>query len=138
MFVRSATELSATANAPKGTPAFTFTLQDGVWNMELPVSPSSLLITKIPIQPGGDEDWLQLLAGRRSSITLFLDTEPFEGAGVLVLEELCTGPEGGAFYRMEFYGGRFINKRIWVCDVSLCIFGDLPPRIFFRKKRKGA
>jgi hypothetical protein len=85
-----------------------------------------------------DEEWLHLLAGRRTNIKLLLDTEPFEGAQVLNLEELCTGPEGGAYYRMYAYGKKALNRRIWVCDLSLCIFGDMPPRIYFRREVKNS
>lgn len=74
---------------------------------------------------------LAWISRRRNRFTVLLDTLPFDGARVLELDELCTGPEGGAYYRL-ITGRNNQERRLWVCDTSLLVFGDLPPRIFFR------
>jgi len=76
------------------------------------------------------DELLCWLARRRKQFMLMLHTLPFKGARMLVLDELCTGPEGGAYYR--FYTRRAVARRLWVCDTSLLVLGDLPPRIFVK------
>jgi hypothetical protein len=79
------------------------------------------------------DDLLGWLARRRNRITLLLHTQPFEGARVLQLDELCSAPAGGAYYRL-LAASQPAGRRLWVCDTSLLVFGDLPYRIFFRKQ----
>ncbi|OLY91730.1 hypothetical protein SAMN05444008_10314 [Cnuella takakiae] len=78
---------------------------------------------------------MQWIARRRKRFTVFLHTQPFEGARMLELVEMCTGPEGGAFYRVSAQRSPS-EHRIWVCDTSLLVFGDLPQRIFFKLGNK--
>ena len=81
------------------------------------------------------DDLISWIARKRNRFTVLFHTLPFEGARKLVLDELCTGPEGGAYYRL-ISGSNRGTYRLWVCDTSLLVFGDLPPQIFFRFDRK--
>lgn len=86
--------------------------------------------TRLAVMADGFIGWI---SRKRSRFTMHLHTAPFEGARMLELEELCTGPDGGAWYRLPTSKAPGHQHRIWVCDSSLVIFGDLPQRIFFRR-----
>lgn len=76
------------------------------------------------------DELITRISGRRNRFTLKLHTLPFEGARVLELDEICNSPQGGAWYRISH--ARYKVQRLWICDTSLLVFGDLPPRIFFQ------
>ena len=75
---------------------------------------------------------LQLLAGKRNELWLQLETTAFSGASVLVLDEFCPAPRGGAYYRIYPRWGQVLQQRLWVFEVSLLIYGDFPERIYYR------
>lgn len=81
----------------------------------------------------GAQSMLNTIAQGMNSVTLILDTEPFEGAERMELLELCAAPRGGGYYLMNTCNGRRINKKMWLCDPMLVIFGDMPEGIYFRK-----
>lgn len=79
------------------------------------------------------DEFIAWMSRKRKKFTVLLHNLPFEGARMLVLDELCTGPEGGAWYRMPTSRVSHNTHRLWVCDTSLLAFGDFPHRIFFRR-----
>jgi len=81
----------------------------------------------------GADELLDLIANGKRRVTIQLDREPFEGADVLELVELCDAPKGGGYYKLERYRQQKLNKRIWLCDVTLFVFGDMPERIYIKK-----
>lgn len=89
--------------------------------------------TRLAVMADGFIGWI---SRKRSRFTMHLHTAPFEGARMLELEELCTGPYGGGWYRLVAGKAPGHQQRIWVCDSSLLIFGDLPQRIFFKRVKK--
>lgn len=112
---------------------YTFLKQDNCWYIDLPEY----------LKQGGDKEDLQLRAGTakllksfaqgKEEVTLAIDTEPFDGANVLELTELCSDPKGGAIYQMETVNGQRHTSQFWICDIALFVFGDLPDRIYIRK-----
>ena len=81
----------------------------------------------------GADVLLDFMANGKKSVTLQLDREPFEGADVLELVELCEAPKGGGYYIMHTFRNYRIEKKIWLCDVTLFVFGDMPERIYIKK-----
>jgi hypothetical protein len=63
-----------------------------------------------------------------------MDTEPFEGADLLELDQLGSPTEGGGYYRLFSRMGKLIAQALWLCDISLHIFGDIPERIYIRRE----
>lgn len=112
---------------------YTFIKENGLWYIDLPEY----------LQQGGSKADLQMVAGAdemldimargKKKVTIELDREPFEGADLLELTELCEAPMGGGYYTMHTYKGRPLNKRMWLCDVTLFVFGDMPQKIFCKK-----
>ena len=131
MFTTVQTKITGTPVVPKHIQEITCYKEAGRWYISL-----AKLVTAKGRQAGTEiaaftDDLLGWLARRRNRFTLLLHTLPFEGARVLELEELCTGKEGGAYYRL-FSGSAAGRLRLWVCDTSLLVFGDLPPWIFVK------
>ncbi|MEI6949261.1 DUF6717 family protein [Paraflavisolibacter sp. H34] len=111
----------------------TFSKQDDSWYLK--VNESS--------QAGGSQAYLPMETGRdtildflsrgKNKVTLSMDTEPFEGAELLSLEEICDAPKGGGYYLLHRFKGRLINKKVWLCDTALFLFGDVPERIYVKR-----
>lgn len=114
--------------------AFCFVKLEGCWRLVLP-SANGGKTTEVVLTSGIDE-LLHLLARRSNELWLQLERTAFAGASVLVLDEFCPAPRGGAYYRIYPREGKPLKQRLWVCEVSLLIFGDLPERIYFRLLRR--
>lgn len=122
-------------SVPAAEQAFYFFKKDGYWWLQLPHT-NGHPYTEVALTSGIDE-LLQLLAGRRTQLWLQLATTAFLGASVLVLDAFCPAPDGGAFYRIYPHRGRPMQQRLWVCEVSLLIFGDFPERIYYKLLKRG-
>jgi hypothetical protein len=81
----------------------------------------------------GSEAILNLLAGNGTSVTVTLDTEPFENSDVLELMQLCQPFLEGGYYYMHQYAGQNVDFKIWLCDVPKYAFGTIPDRIYLRR-----
>lgn len=115
-------------------PIHLFIKKEGRWFIDLP---DYLLL-------GGDEADLEMVYGTDtmldkyahgdSQISLDIRTHLFEGSDMLILERTATVAEGGgAFYQMPFLQGRSVNQTIWLCNVIVFVFKEIPERIYVRK-----
>jgi hypothetical protein len=113
----------------------TFIKEDNRWFIDLPeYIEQGGSKAELEMVAGADE-MLSILAGKKKMVTLTMDTAPFEGADVLELVELCDAPMGGGYYVLKTYQGKTINRKMWLCDVTLFVFGDMPEKIFIRKEK---
>lgn len=113
---------------------YTFIKENASWYIDLPEY----------LNQGGSKEDLQMRAGTnklltrlaagRRQVTITIDTEPFEGAEVLQLVELCEAPRGGAIYLMQTCNGQQVGALLWICDIALFVFGDMPARMYVRKE----
>lgn len=118
---------------PANHRVYTFLKENNRWYIDLPEY----------IQQGGSKADLEMVAGademldimarKKKKLIMELDREPFEGADLLELAELCGAPMGGGYYVMHTCKGRPLNKRMWLCDVTLFVFGDMPQKIYCKK-----
>ena len=113
---------------------FRFIRTAGEWYIDLPDY----------LAAGGSREDLQMVAGadevldqyaqERSTVRLEVDIRPFENADHL---ELVSSPESfwetGAYYDLSSVGGKKSEKTIWLCQVLLFLFKELPPNIYVRK-----
>lgn len=112
---------------------YTFLKENGRWYIDLPEylkqggSKGDLEMV------AGADEMLDIMARGKKHVTLEMDREPFEGADLLELTELCSAPMGGGYYIMHTYRGRTLQKRMWLCDVTLFVFGDMPEKIYVKK-----
>jgi len=84
----------------------------------------------------GADKMLDMMAGNDSSVLLDISKEQFEGADVLVLIEKCDPYIGGGNYLMPQYEGEKIDHKIWLCQVTEFVFGDIPQQIFVRRVKE--
>lgn len=79
----------------------------------------------------GADTMLLMLAMGEDEVDVSFDTEPFEGADTLTLTHLGAD-EGGAYYTCDSVMGLPYAFPVWLCDVTLHVFGHFPPVIYFR------
>ena len=81
----------------------------------------------------GADTMLDIVAGNEGSITMQIDTLPFEGSDELTLMEICDPVMGGGYYLMKEFEGKEVNQQMWLCSVTEFVFGYLPERIYVKK-----
>ena len=83
----------------------------------------------------GADTMLDIMAGAENSVVLYVARESFSGADVLILTEKCDPYIGGGNYILKKFGGKQINKTIWLCQVTEFVFGDIPEQIFIKRQK---
>lgn len=78
----------------------------------------------------GADTMLDILADGEKEVSLILSVEAFEGSDVLIKGD---DSRGGAHYHVEKLRGIEYNKEIWLCGVTLFVFGYLPEKIHVSK-----
>jgi hypothetical protein len=115
---------------------YSFIKEEGTWYIHLPEYLEQGWSKKDLAMTEGAHKLLNTLAGGRYKVTLRLSREPFEGADVLELMEHCPAPKGGAVYLLESCHGKAISSFIWICDIALFVFGDMPEHIYVQRVGK--
>jgi hypothetical protein len=118
---------SLTVACIQNIPVYSFIKEDNCWFVS--AGPAN----RLHQLPEGARAVLSTIAGGRKSIRLKMDTAWFEGADHLTLVELCPFPRGGAYYMMHTCNGRHLEKKMWVCDLALHVFGDMPECIYLSR-----
>lgn len=116
---------------------FLFIRTNGEWYIDLP---EYLLL-------GGKQEDLQMVAGadevldkyaeNAATVSLFIDIKPFETADHLEL--LSYEPlelENGAYYRLNSLNGRKSDQTVWLCQVILFVFDEIPKDIYILKVKE--
>lgn len=80
----------------------------------------------------GADRMLERIAGGKSELHLTIATKNFEGADKLVLLRVDEG-EGGGYYFLEKYRGRYVMMELWLCYVTRFVFGEMPKELFIAK-----
>ena len=81
----------------------------------------------------GADTMLDIMAKGSDSVTLQIDTNPFLGADLVELLEVCDPFIGGGDYLMRQFEGESVNQRLWLCAVVNFVFGDIPPAIYVKR-----
>ena len=109
---------------------YTFIKEEKNWQIHIPGYTEQGGNKKDLELPEGTGKLLNMIAQGRKKLTLKLSKEPFQGADELELIEHCGAPKGGAFYLMHTCQGKESGDLIWVCDIALFVFGDMPDHIY--------
>jgi hypothetical protein len=80
---------------------------------------------------------LNTFANGQTKLSLRLSQAPFEDADALELIAHSPVPGGGAIYLLETCHGRNVSRFIWICDIALFVFGDLPEHIYLQCLQAG-
>ncbi len=112
--------------------------KDGIsWYIDLPAYlEQGGTIGDLQMVDGADK-MLDIVAEGKSDVVLQIATEPFEKSDVLELVEKCDPYIGGAYYFLKNYEGQTFNQRMWLCQVTEFVFGDLPNHIYIKRVNEG-
>jgi hypothetical protein len=112
---------------------YTFIKEEGRWYLDLPDFESRGW-TKADLELiSGTRRLLNSIASGKKTLTIRMATEPFLGADLLELVELCEAPKGGAIYLMRTCNGQELNVNMWLCDITLLVFGDMPAELYVQR-----
>jgi len=115
---------------------YTFIKEEGRWYIHLPKYLEQGWSKQDLEMAEGDHKLLNIISGGRKKLFLRLSKEPFEGADELELMEHCPAPRGGGVYLMESCRGKEISSFIWICDIALLVFGEMPEHIYVERVGK--
>lgn len=112
---------------------FTFVKEEGRWYLDLP-DYEARGWTKADLELiSGTRRLLNSIASGKKTLSIRMATQPFPGADLLELIELCDAPKGGAIYLMRTCNGQELNVNMWLCDITLLVFGDMPPELYVQR-----
>lgn len=78
----------------------------------------------------GADTMLDMVSRYTDECYLELSDEPFDGADIIALVEDLSDSVGGGNYVMEAYKGEQINHAMWLCQVTVDVFHELPKAIY--------
>jgi hypothetical protein len=81
----------------------------------------------------GADTMLEYMAEGEDSVSLCMSMEYFENSDKLEFVRPATEWQNGSFYKMKTYRGVELNLDLWLCDVTLFVFGIFPENIFISK-----
>ena len=106
---------------------FKFYKDEGGWFVDLPEWEG----TKADLaMVSGADTMLDIISQGENDIKVLLSTEEFDGSNRL--EFLRESPEvgEGSWYLMKSYKGIEYNLELWLCNVTIFVFGNFPKYIY--------
>jgi hypothetical protein len=106
---------------------FKFYKDEGGWFVDLPEWEG----TKADLaMVSGADTMLDIISQGDNDIQVLLSTEEFDGSNRL--EFLRESPEvgEGSWYLMKTYKGIEYDLELWLCDVTIFVFGEFPKNIY--------
>ena len=106
---------------------FKFYKDEGTWYVDLPEWEGSR--ADLAMVSGADT-MLDIISQGENDIKVLLSTEDFDGSNRL--EFLRKSPEvgEGSWYLMKTYKGIEYDLELWLCDVTIFVFGEFPKNIY--------
>jgi hypothetical protein len=84
----------------------------------------------------GADTFLDILSQGENEVHVTMSKEPFDGCEILHFQELgrLEGSEmgTGAWYFLQNYSGIDYTLKMWLCDVTIFVFGEFPNKIYFK------
>ncbi|MEI6950727.1 DUF6717 family protein [Paraflavisolibacter sp. H34] len=114
----------------------TFVREDDRWYIDLPLYLDKGGSKEDLLMEGGADDILDFLSMGKKKVNIMIDTLPFESCDTLELAEVCGPPMGGGYYRLHAGRGRVISEQMWIRDIALFLFGDLPQQLYVKRIRQ--
>jgi hypothetical protein len=105
---------------------FTFVKDHGKWYIDLPEYDGSRDDLRMV---AGADTWLDMLSGNSHRVNLRISLEqPLANH----LDRMFQIPViGGAYYKAKRYNGVTANHMMWLCPVTLFVFGKYPASIYY-------
>jgi hypothetical protein len=79
----------------------------------------------------GADDLLDMIARDRDEVYLHFSENEINGGDVLLFKNKTL--IYGATYRLKHYLGNNVKMKVWLCNVTLHVFGKFPKRIYFKE-----
>lgn len=79
----------------------------------------------------GADDLLDMIGNGEDEVYLHFSENQIEGSDILFFKKKSW--INGATYNLEFYKGERMKMKVWLCDVTLHVFGYFPKEIYFKK-----
>ncbi|WP_316818858.1 DUF6717 family protein [Pedobacter nyackensis] len=99
----------------------------GKWYIDFPEWSGS--IDDLQMVDGADT-MLDRVSGYTNECYLEMSDEPFDCADKIKLVQDLTNSVGGGNYVMETYKGEQVNHAMWLCQVTVDVFHELPDIIY--------
>lgn len=99
------------------------------WYIDLPKWEGS--IDELEMVQGADT-MLDMISNNTSECHMTISDDPFDGADEITLVTDLSDSVGGGDYFMESYKDKAVNQEIWLCEVTLSVFGFLPLNIYIK------
>lgn len=104
-----------------------FIKDNGFWYADLPAYIDAGGNMEDCLMVAGADTWLDFLAGKDAKeITLTIGTTPLQEKLVRYHKD-----DGGATYIAHTYKEEDINHQLWLCPVTLFVFGEYPNTIYY-------
>ena len=78
----------------------------------------------------GADTMLDKVSGYTNECYLEMSDEPFDGSEAIRLVNDLSKSVGGGDYIMESYKGELVNHKMWLCEVVVKVFGEVPAKIY--------
>lgn len=101
------------------------------WYVDLPTwkgAKSDLLMI------GGADTMLDILSNNGTEVNVIISEKKFDGSEELHFVKLAEDIGEGAYYNMPFHKGNALNLSVFLCDVTLFVFGKFPETIFIKNQ----
>lgn len=109
---------------------FRFYKEGNNWYVDLPDwkgAKSDLLMI------GGADTMLDIVSEYTNEVTVFISQEEFQDADELCFVKKAEDVGEGAYYHLEKYKGETMGLSVFLCDVTLFVFGFFPNSLFIKK-----
>lgn len=80
----------------------------------------------------GADMLLNIYAQGLQKISLSVSETEIPSYDVIQLLEICPATTGGAYYKVDKINGINYNFKIWLCDVTLSLYGNFPSVLYFK------
>jgi hypothetical protein len=103
---------------------------NGNWYVDLPKWTGSKADLEMV---SGADTMLEYMAEGNVEVHAYISENEFDNSDVLKLKGLAEDVGSGAYYIMDKYKGIDLNLNIWLCDVTIFVFGKFPDKIYISK-----
>lgn len=82
---------------------------------------------------GGADTMLDILSNNETEVTVIISKDHFAAADKLKFVKKAEDVGEGAYYNLETYKGEEKNLSVFLCDVTLFVFGEFPDELYVQE-----
>lgn len=108
---------------------YKFYKEGNVWYVDLPEWDGSKADLAMVL---GADIMLDIISNNGTEVLTTISESKFEGASKLEYQKLAEDIGEGAYYLIESYNENKIDLSVFLCNVTLFVFGHFPKEIFIK------